>query len=255
MSGFLAGFLLGAASTGLLGIWFWRGYKRKLGSYLAAAMHEVNTPITAINMTVLNFLNGVFGTLADENLRWMEMLRTQCSRLGGMVGEFRDIIHLELKEDLVLRNEPTSLPEAVEQVMENLRRGIPAAELMLELDVPGDLPPVSADAERLSRSILSMVFHARKFRISGAIRLTARTVTDRAEVAVSYLGPKMTPVEAEKSLDLYYPAMRRKDQILCAVGMGLGTLRELVRLQGGDLGLSVEREGQTTLKLIFPLAK
>lgn len=218
-------------------------------------MHEVNTPITAINMTVLNFLNGVFGPLADENLRWMEMLRTQTSRLGGMVGELRDIIHLELKKDLFLRVEPVSLPDAVEQVMESLRRGIPEAELMLELDIARDIPMLMADPERLPRSIQSLIFHARKFRVSGAIKLAARAEAGRSTISVAYLGPKMTPDEAEKSLNLYYPALRRKDQILCAVGMGLGALREICRVQGGELELAVQQNGLTTLSLHFPLAK
>ena len=50
-------------------------------------------------------------------------------------------------------------------------------------------------------------------------------------------------------MDLFYTAHRGKDEVLSAVGMGLGLTRAIIRLQGGDLDLSVDTDGKARLTL------
>ena len=67
--------------------------------------------------------------------------------------------------------------------------------------------------------------------------------------AVSYQGPRLSPKEIEESLELYYPARLRKDQVLGATDMGLGLVRKVARLIGGDLVFSATEEGFATVTL------
>lgn len=253
------GFLLGLALGAALGAaWGLRALKKRdqlVGSYLAFALHEVNTPITAINMTVLNFINGVFGDVPEDQRRWIEMLRTQTSRLSGICGELRDMVHFELKRDLAMRLEACSLREAFETCMESLRNGIPAAELTIQGEIPAELPAVWADADRLPRTLMSLVFHARKFRSAGPLQLSVKTEGERVALRLEYQGHGISPEEAGRSLDLFYPAHRRKDQLLSAVGLGLGALRVLAARWGGDLRFSVEPGGRSLLELFLAKAK
>ena len=65
----------------------------------------------------------------------------------------------------------------------------------------------------------------------------------------------MTPGEARASLDLYYPARRRRDQVLSATGVGLGLVRALARAAGGDLDFTVDAKGGARLALTWPPAE
>src|SRR3954470_4215992 len=99
-----AAFLAGAASGGAVAA-LSAGclYRRKaalFGRLFSFAMHELNTPITAVNMTVLNLLSEVFGELPAPLKPWVEMTREQVGRLNGLVGEVRDFVHMELHEDM-----------------------------------------------------------------------------------------------------------------------------------------------------------
>src|SRR5579883_2266633 len=100
MMAFAGGLALGAAAAALLAAWAQRRRLRRLGRFFSFAAHEINTPITAVNMTILNFTTGVFGEVPPEHKPWFDILREQAARLNAMVGELRDLIHLEIGHDL-----------------------------------------------------------------------------------------------------------------------------------------------------------
>jgi signal transduction histidine kinase len=124
----------------------------------------------------------------------------------------------------------------------------------LEAVVPEGLPKVHADPDRLPRIMTSLLFHARKFRTSGAVSVSVQPRQDgkRVEFCVEYHGPALTPAEAKRTLDLYFPARQRGDQSLTATGLGLGVLRALMRLQGGDLEHETDGKGRSRLRLSIP---
>ena len=97
---FLAGVITGGVFAGLAAQALYRRKAALFGRLFSFAMHELNTPITAVNMTVLNLLSGVFGELPGQLTPWIEMTREQVGRLNGLVGEVRDFVHMELHEDL-----------------------------------------------------------------------------------------------------------------------------------------------------------
>ena len=254
MIGFILGFLAGGAAAGGAALWHFRRQGAQMGRFFSFAAHEINTPITAVNMTILNLLSGVFGDISPDQVQWIEMMREQLTRLNGMVGELRDLIHMELKNDLLVHLEDIPAAEAVETAVRAVRFGCAHANVVLEVSMPEDLPPLRADPDRLPRTVISLLFHARKFRADGPINLSAAVSGDRrsVELTVAYKGPKLTQEEADQSLELYFPARQRKDQNLTATGLGLGILKNLTELQGGGLRIEADGSGACRLKLTVP---
>jgi len=120
---FLAGAVLGGAVAGLAAQAAYRRKAALFGRLFSFAMHELNTPITAVNMTVLNLLSEVFGKLPAPLKPWIEMTREQVGRLNGLVGEVRDFVHMELHEDLRV--------ECVELTVAEIRHAIRAATIKM----------------------------------------------------------------------------------------------------------------------------
>jgi signal transduction histidine kinase len=237
--GFALGLLLGAAGGAAAATWAMGRRRKILGRFVSFAAHEINTPITAVNMTVLNLLSGVFGTLPAEQQPWVEMMREQIGRLNAIIGELRDLIHLELNKELLLRTETLSVSELAEAAAAGVRDGLAQAKVPLKVSaIPPDLW-VAGDPDRTARTLTSLLFHARKFRAGGPIRLEVSARLPSVEFVVGFEGPILPPGEAERSLGMFYPALSLK-QTLTATGIGLGVLRALLRLQGGELALRVE---------------
>ncbi|MDE1977026.1 MAG: sensor histidine kinase, partial [Elusimicrobia bacterium] len=110
------------------------------------------------------------------------------------------------------------------------------------------LPKVKADADRLQRVFVDILYHCRKFRASGGIDVSAEAGPDgRIRVGFAYAGAKTSARESALALELYYPARVRKDQLLTATGLGLGVLRLFLREQGGDLSASNLPDGRSVI--------
>ena len=121
-----------------------------------------------------------------------------------------------------------------------------------------DLPSVQTDPDRAPRCLQSILFHARKFRTGGPITLKvslAPGTSGAVAFAVSYLGARVSPDELEASLDLYYPARIRRDQVMGTTGLGLGLVREVARLIGGELDFQSTDSGQATITLLYAPAE
>ncbi len=252
-----AAFLAGAA-LGALAAWaYFRGdaarRDRRYGRLLSFANHELNTPATAVNMTIINLLTGVFGDVPADQQKWLELTRDQVGRLNALVGELRDLVHLELLRDLKPVLSPAAPSEIVDDALAGMRRGFDHAGVELKVAVPEGLPRVRTDADRLARSLASLLFHARKFRLSGPVSL--RAAHDGVVVAfeIDYAGQVLSPADAAASLDLWYPARERRDQQLAATGLGLGFVRRLMLLCGGELQFSSDEKGRARLRVTAPV--
>jgi signal transduction histidine kinase len=249
---FAAGLALGAAAGAAGAAWAARRRRKELGRFVSFAAHEINTPITAVNMTVLNLLSGVFGPLDPEKLPWVTLMREQMVRLNAIIGELRDLIHMELDKELLLRSEPAETADMLDAAAKSVVQGLQQAGAALEVDAAGAPPLVLGDPDRLQRTLTSLLFHAKKFRSTGPVRLSARREGGAAVFEVSFEGPALPPDEARRSLDAFYPARALK-QTMTATGTGLGVLRLILRRQGGDLDLRVEGK-RNRLLMTVPLA-
>ena len=246
---FLAGAAAGAAVAGA-GVWAYCYRRARLfGRLFSFGMHELNTPVTAVNMTVLNLLSEVFGELPAPLKPWVEMTREQVGRLNGLVGEIRDFVHIELHQDLRVGSERMTAQEILDEALVSITRGMEQAGVEFRVETAKDVPSLRTDPDRAARCLSSVLFHARKFRTRGPITLAVSRTAAGAAFAVTYEGPRLRPGDAEESLDLYYPALHRNDQILGATGLGLGLIRRVSRLIGGDLTYRVDDAGRATATL------
>lgn len=250
---FVAGAVLGGAAAGLAARAAYRRKAELFARLFSFAMHELNTPITAVNMTVLNLLSEVFGPLPTELKPWIEMTREQVGRLNGLVGEVRDFVHMELHQDLRVSLTGMTVAEILDEALVSISRGMEQAGVEFSVATAPDLPPVTVDPDRAARCLASVLFHARKFRTGGPIALKVSKARSSVLFAVSYQGARLSAAELEASVDLYYPARRRKDQVLGATGLGLGLVRRVARLIGGDLVLEATEEGAATVTLSYAI--
>ncbi len=252
MSGFawglLAGAAVGAAAASVL--WAWR--HRRLGKFFSHGIHEMNTPMTAIQMTVVNFVDGLFGEVPKAQREWLDLLRDQTLRLSELLGEFRDFNHFFLLRDLHPFPEDVPLKELVDDAAAAQSPG--AGRLGMRIVVAGALPDLSVhvDRDRAARILSSLLFYARKNRSEGDILLSADPWgTSHAEIKISFQSAPDGQRAIEEASSVFFPA-RKGGQMTS--GWGLGLVRRLVLLQGGDLAVASPGPGPSVLALRLPLS-
>jgi signal transduction histidine kinase len=143
--------------------------------------------------------------------------------------------------------------DLVEEALTTVRRGFEQGGIDLRVELPSDLPKVRTDAERAARSIMSLLFHARKFRVAGPVTVRAQRRGGSVACEIEYGAAGFDPEEARRSLDLFYPARKRTNQVLSATGLGLGLIRAVMRRIGADLEIASQDKDRVRLTLLLPM--
>lgn len=255
MSALAAAFLLGTAcGAGLAAaaaVVVLRERLRVRARMLSLSLHELSTPITAINMTLSNLLSDVFGGISPEQRKWVEMSQDQVARLSALLFEARDFVHLEMGRDMRTTLDAVPAAEILEDALAAHRRAFAHAGIELVVEAPKDLPLCRTDAQRAARSLAALVQHAKKFRSAGPVRVNVKRLGAHVAFEVSYEGPIQPLGETARSLELFYPARRRGDHVLSASGLGLGFIRLLMSRLGGGLEFDVDAAGKGRLSLLL----
>ncbi|MBI3547410.1 MAG: HAMP domain-containing histidine kinase, partial [Elusimicrobia bacterium] len=247
----LGALLIGFAGGGLAGwgiaTWMSGEARRRQGRFLSFVSHELNTPLTAMNMTVLNFVRGVFGSLSPEHEQWMKILMEQTARLADLVGDLRDLVHIEFHRDFRMHFAETNMKDVLLRSAETVESGLARMKIPFAMETPEGLPLVWADPDRIRRVIDDLIAHAKKFRQGGGLSVAAaHSAGGGVEVAVRFKGPYVDQQEIERMVDLFYIVDRKKTTVLSSVGLGLGMCRMIVEGCGGTFSMTVGQSGETT---------
>lgn len=253
----IRGILLAAAAFAAgwaASAWRSRRLEKLRARYFSFVAHEFITPLTTMNMTVLNFLSGIFGEVREDQQPWLLMLREQIGRLDALVGDMRDLIHMELHRDLHLNRETAPLAPIAKNCLEVMRSGLARAGVDVRVEGLDALPELDIDPDRILRVIEAALNHARKFRVGGPIALTGSAAGRFASIRVDYDGPPVPPESLEHALSLYYAVQNPKSQVLASTGLGLGIARRLVEAHGGRMSLQVDGAGHARISMELPVS-
>lgn len=122
----------------------------------------------------------------------------------------------------------------------------------MELDLPGDLPLVQADAAQLERVLGNLLENAAKFSPAGApVRVTGGSGGGRVIVRVIDEGPG---IPVARQAQIFEPFFRGR-QGETGSGLGLAICRGLVEANGGRIDLQSDTGQGTSFVVSFPFVR
>ena len=147
--------------------------------------------------------------------------------------------------------ERVDLDELLGEVFVALGAEITAAGASIEMDA---LPAVTGERQALYRVFANLVENAVKYSGTGAPRVVVSASADgeRARIAVRDWGVGIPP--AERRL-VFEPHVRGSSATgRAGQGLGLATVRELVRAQGGEVSIAADVTDGTCVEVWLPRA-
>jgi two-component system sensor histidine kinase ChiS len=210
---------------------------------LSFVAHEINTPLTSLQMTVMNLQHGTFGPVPEEHKPWLELLQGELVRLSRLVGDIRDFVKLEFHRDIRLELKGVTLPAVIEEALGAQRDAYKRAKIDLKVQIAAGLPLVHADHERMVRCVSAALSHARKFRTTSFVQVEAQATPQGAIWKVFYQGDPEHAQQMKGALQMYHPVEASNTDVLSGVGVGLGLHRELTQLQGAEMAVALRGDG------------
>ena len=198
---------------------------------VANVSHELKTPIAAIRAHLENLLDGV----ERPDPRTLEVMLVQTERLGRLVEQLLDLSRLESGE-MPLERREVEVDDVVTRVVSEISVARHAGDVRINREIPGDLPPLNADPERLHQVLFNLVDNAVRFTPPGGeVTIAAQRRDGVVEVRVTDTGVGIAPEHLPRLFERFYrvdPARSREDG---GTGIGLAIARSVVEAHGGHI--------------------
>lgn len=220
---------------------------------VATASHELKTPLTGIRLAVHLLLEESIGPLTPKQVELLLDARENSERLLSVVNNLLDLGKLEQGwRQLDVR--PESPRVLLQSAADAVRVRAQDKSIGLALDVPDDLPKVSADAVRIDHALRNLLDNALVYTDRGGqITLSAALDGDSIVLGVSDTGCGIPPEHVPHVFEKFFrvPGQSRGT----GTGLGLAIVQEIVTAHGGTISCESRPGVGTTFRLRLPVAK
>jgi len=221
---------------------------------VAAASHELRTPVTTIGVLV-------DGLRADPQLEprktreYLDMMANETSRLRRLIDSFLTFAQLDRgRQQFTL--EPVEPSWLVEKAVDAIRDRLPA-DCRLDLDIAPELPMVIADADAINTALVNLLENALKY-TTGEKRISVRASRDGGEFVrfdVTDNGIGIPAGEQRRIFRRFYRVDQRLSRETAGVGLGLSIVELVMRAHRGSVAVLSAPGAGSTFTLRVPCVR
>ncbi|MBI2917549.1 MAG: HAMP domain-containing protein [Chloroflexi bacterium] len=219
--------------------------------FVSNVSHELRTPLASLKAMVETLESGAL----DEPQAARDFVRRihgEIERLGGMAGDLLELSRLESGQ-VSLHTALVDLGLLVLEVQGQFQPRAEAKGIVLEVSLPGGLPRVLGEPDKLRQVLINLLDNALKFTAQGGRIVVAASEEGRCvEVSVRDTGIGISQEHLPHVFERFYKADRsRRDG---GTGLGLSIVKHIVQAHGGEVRV-VSREGEgSTFSFTVPKA-
>ena len=206
--------------------------------FVATVSHELRTPLAVIRSAAQNLSAGVVLD-AKQAQRYGDLIEDEGKRLTDMVEQVLEYAGLSGNRRPVTAR-PVDLAALVGDVVSSSSPLLDAEGFQIEVDVPGNLPPVVADEAAIRRALQNLINNALKYAADGRwLGIIARTVTTRTgsevQIAVSDRGRGIAAEDLAHIFEPFYRGRYALERQIHGNGLGLSLVRRIAEAHGGRI--------------------
>jgi len=217
-----------------------------IGRLVAGVVHELNNPLTAVNMysdaLVEKLGNAGHDPVDVEKLRAIRDAGMRIQRLA------RDLV--TYAKPTGARTEPVDLEGVLDEAARLSKPALKESSAVVErVILPA--PPVEGNRPSLVQVFVNLIRNASQaVQPGGRVRLALEPVGDRVKVTVSDDGAGMPPEEAARAFEPFYTTRPG-----IGIGLGLPIVQGIVDRHGGKVELTTTPGQGTTVTVTLPVKR
>ena len=210
---------------------------------LTNTSHELRTPLHGMIGLVDMILSSTAEKLTRKTKRQLQLVAENARRLNTMVGNLLDLSALQ-GQRVKMNMESVVLHTLVESVL-NLSQPLAGEKpILLQNEIPQNLPPVSADPNSLQQILLNLSANALKYTDSGKVTISAHLLKNKVRIEVEDSGVGIPQEQLENIFESFRRGESAKIREQEGLGLGLSICQELLKAHGSHLEVrSVPQEG------------
>ncbi|MGH7857515.1 MAG: ATP-binding protein [Candidatus Binatia bacterium] len=222
--------------------------------FVANVSHELRTPLTAIRGYAETLLNGALDD-REKAIQFLNVIDRHSRRLARLIDDLLSLSDLELGR-VELHRRAISVAPMIESVLEVLGPQAAARQIGLAADVPGELPKLHADRDRIEEVLINLVDNAIKYSGTGTtVTVRAREIRSserEVELAVVDQGIGIPEKDIPRLTERFYRVDRARSRELGGTGLGLAIVKHIVQAHDGRLRIDSQVNVGTTVTVTLP---
>jgi signal transduction histidine kinase len=212
--------------------------------FISLAAHELRSPLTSVKGYAQLLLRAARRApgFSESQLRALQSIEQQASRMSDMVAELLDAARIE-RGTFELQPRPVDLAGLARRAVEQRRPSLERHDLLLETDAVALVG--RWDPQRLEQVIRDLIDNAIRFSPDGgAVTVRVSHAEHLARLCVSDQGIGIPADERERIFEAFYRGAIAQKRNLSGLGLGLFVSRAIIQRLGGRLWLDLSAESE-----------
>jgi signal transduction histidine kinase len=205
---------------------------RLKSEFLSNMSHELRTPLNSILALSRILIMKNKKVLPDEHLGFLDIIQRNGNQLLTLINDILDLSKIESGR-IEIKPETVSPASVIQLIAENLEQQAIDKGVTLTVEIPGDLPHIMSDENRLHQVFQNIIGNAVKFTEEGGVTVTALHEGGLVKVMVSDTGIGIEEAHLESIFDEFRQIDGTLTRKYEGTGLGLAIARKSLDLIGG----------------------
>ena len=216
--------------------------ERMRNEFLAMVSHELRGPLTTIKGSAATVLSATRPFSPTEVRSYFRTIDQQVDLLSELVSNLLDVTRIEAGA-LVVDPKPTDVNGLVEEAVNTFGHG--GSRRYIEIDLPPDLPRISADSQRVTQVLNNLLSNASKYSPeTSTVRVTASLEEPYLAVSVIDEGQGVPAHQLPLLFKKFSRAgLREVKENVEGHGLGLAICKGIVEAHGGRIWAESNDQG------------
>jgi signal transduction histidine kinase len=218
---------------------------------IAAVSHDLRTPLSTLQLLAQALEDEIVD--ADTARRYVRTIGANVRTLGALIDDLFELSCLDAGE-VAWSTAAVDLGELVGEAIELVRPTTEAARVALSAELPANLAPADANADKLRRVLLNLLQNAvHHTPPDGSVAIRAAALDGTVEVEVADTGVGIAAEDRPHVFEPFYRGGSDDARTRPGSGLGLAIARAIVEAHGGRIWLA-EGPGGTRVRFTLPAA-
>ncbi len=223
--------------------------------FVSLASHQLRTPAAGVKAFASMLLDGYGGMVTPKQREFLQQIYDSNERQLRIVEDLLSVARVDSGRMTLSRSE-VNISELVDQVVNEMAIPISGKNQQLIVKTPEKPVVIEADGEKLKMVVDNLISNASKYTPNGgAITVEVEVVRSKLNITVTDTG---VGISKEELPGLFKKFSRIENELSAEVGgtgLGLYLAERIVRLHGGNIGVSSQPGKGSRFTLKLPLSR
>ena len=220
--------------------------------FVANVSHELRTPLTSIKGACETLMEDpeMPGDMRDY---FLDMAITESDRMTRIVSDLLVLSRLDNKRTQ-WKVETFDLCRSITRLIDVMRVDIQSHRHRVTFTPKGDIPPLTADKERIEQVIINIISNSIKYTPEdGKIDVTACEENGQITIRVQDNGIGIPEEDIAHIFERFHRVEKSRTSETGGTGLGLAIARELIEAHGGSITIDSDLGKGSAVTIVLPV--